>query len=299
MAPSLLPVVARAQVCARARVRLSGLLSTARRRRARSARRRRRRARRAPAPRRRALLQRPRTCAETISGSVESGRPTPTRTRAKSGEPRPRRRDFRPLWPASPPPVRVRTSPKGRSISSCSDEHAVELEVQRAARRAGRVAGLVHEGLGRQHGDARAAGPGAAVGEEPGVLLLGARQLPAARELLGHREADVVRRARVALARVAEPDDEPVDRSRARAEEPAHAAALLGALAGGVVAARVALVLALFGRGRLALADELGLLLERGLLVEGVEVGLELGRGQGGDDGLVGVVEDRDTRPAR
>ncbi|HEX6620109.1 MAG TPA: hypothetical protein VF024_10650, partial [Solirubrobacteraceae bacterium] len=42
-----------------------------------------------------------------------------------------------------------------------------------------------------------------------------------------------------------------------------------------------------------AVADELGLLLEGGLLVEGLEVGLELGRGERGDHGLVEVVEDR------
>src|SRR5919206_485304 len=53
-----------------------------------------------------------------MSGSVESGRPTPTRTRWKSGEPRSRLSDLSPLWPASPPPRRTRTSPNGRSISS-------------------------------------------------------------------------------------------------------------------------------------------------------------------------------------
>src|SRR5262249_2216359 len=61
---------------------------------------------------------RPSTQAETISGSVESGLPTPIRTRQKSGEPKPRLRLLRPLWPASPPPSRVRISPKGMSISS-------------------------------------------------------------------------------------------------------------------------------------------------------------------------------------
>ena len=39
----------------------------------------------------------PRTCAETISGSVESGRPTPIRTRAKSAPPSCAFSDFRPL----------------------------------------------------------------------------------------------------------------------------------------------------------------------------------------------------------
>ena len=49
---------------------------------------------------------------------MESGRPTPTRTRQNSGLPNPALRLFSPLWPASPPPSRAWTSPKGRSISS-------------------------------------------------------------------------------------------------------------------------------------------------------------------------------------
>src|SRR5919108_1195656 len=62
--------------------------------------------------------KRERTYSETISGSVESGRPTPMRTRQKPGPPRPWATLFTPLCPASPPPSRVRTSPNGRSISS-------------------------------------------------------------------------------------------------------------------------------------------------------------------------------------
>src|SRR5207245_2283222 len=50
--------------------------------------------------------KRPSTYAETMSGSVESGRPTPTRTRMKSAPPSSRLIDFSPLWPASPPPLR-------------------------------------------------------------------------------------------------------------------------------------------------------------------------------------------------
>jgi hypothetical protein len=63
---------------------------------------------------------RPSTCLDTISGSVLSGRPTPTRTRVKSELPSPRFKDLRPLWPARPPPVRTSTLPNGRSISSCT-----------------------------------------------------------------------------------------------------------------------------------------------------------------------------------
>ena len=45
-----------------------------------------------------------------MSGSVESGRPTPTRTRWKSGPPRSRFNDFSPLWPASPHNVGFRVA---------------------------------------------------------------------------------------------------------------------------------------------------------------------------------------------
>src|SRR5436305_737037 len=64
--------------------------------------------------------KRPSTYDATISGSVESGRPTPTRTRQNSGSPKPRLRLLRPLWPARPTPSRTLTSPNGRSIPSCS-----------------------------------------------------------------------------------------------------------------------------------------------------------------------------------
>ena len=78
------------------------------------------------------------------------------------------------------------------------DEHAVEVELEGAARGADRAAGLVHVGLRPQHRDARAAGAGAALGQLAGELLLGLRQLPAAGELLRDLEADVVRRPGVA-----------------------------------------------------------------------------------------------------
>ena len=45
----------------------------------------------------RSSRKRPSTYAETISGSLESGRPTPTRTRVKSSPPSSRRSDFSPL----------------------------------------------------------------------------------------------------------------------------------------------------------------------------------------------------------
>ena len=67
--------------------RSSGLVGRGRTAR-RGARSRRRRARSASGPRAAGSSKRESTCRETISGSVESGRPTPTRTRLKSPPPR-------------------------------------------------------------------------------------------------------------------------------------------------------------------------------------------------------------------
>ena len=167
---------------------------------------------RAPARRRAAAATCPSTWAETISGSVESGRPTPMRTRAKSGVAEPGLSDFRPLWPARPPPTRVRMSPNGRSISSCRTSTRSSVDLQRAARGAGgaarprscRSAAAAPRRAGRR--------PGAPLGQQAVELLLRASGRSQRRaERVGDLEADVVRRARVARARVAEPDDEPVD----------------------------------------------------------------------------------------
>src|SRR5690606_7704788 len=125
------------------------------------------------------------------------------------------------------------------------------VEVEGAARGADRAAGLVVVGLRQQDGDARPAGAGAPLGVEAGELLLEARQLPAAREQARDLEADVVAGARVALARVPEPDDEPVDGPRSAAEQPQGL--LLGLGRALVPAGGLALGL---------LADPLGLLLD-------------------------------------
>jgi hypothetical protein len=153
--------------------------------------------------------QRPSTYAATRSGSVESGRPTPTRTRWKSGEPSSRRRDFRPLWPASPPPRRVRTSPNGRSISSWTTTRRSRSSLYE--RRSGGATGLVHERLRLEDRDARAAHSGAALGQLAGELAPGLGQLPALDQGVRDAEADVVRRVGVAGPGIAEPDDQPVD----------------------------------------------------------------------------------------
>ncbi len=91
---------------------------------------------------------------------------------------------------------------------------AVEVDAQGTARRSRGTAGVVHEGLRHQHAHARAAGEGAPVGEQARILLLGPAELPALDQLLGDFEADVVAGAGVAVARIAEPYDQPVDTSR-------------------------------------------------------------------------------------
>ena len=186
-----------------------------------------------------------------MSGSVESGRPTPIRTRWKSGAPSSRLSDFRPLWPASPPPSRGADLAERQVDLVVQHEHAVEVELERAARRAGGAAGLVHVRLRLQQRDARAARAGAALGQLAGELLLGAREIPAARELVGDLEADVVRRLGVAGPGVAEPDDQPVD--RCGAEDLQDSSEDSAAVAAGLALGGVAL------GGSAVLADERGL----------------------------------------
>src|SRR5688572_7501594 len=101
-------------------------------------------------------------------------------------------------------------------------EHAVEVDAERAARRPDGAAGLVHVRLRDEDPHARPAGAGAPVRVQPCVLLLRAREPPPAGELVRHLEADVVAGARVAVAGVTEPDDQPVDLPAAAMAEEAQ-----------------------------------------------------------------------------
>ena len=152
-------------------------------------------------------------------------------------------------------------------------------DAELAAGGAGGVAGLVHEGLGQEDRDARAARPDPALGDQPAEALAGPRQLPAGAERVRDLEAGVVAGARVARARVAEADDRigsPVEASaglaRAATAEERHGRALalvVAAAAVGRLLAALALSRLLALGGLLALlADELGLLLDLGLLLE-------------------------------
>src|SRR5829696_6478216 len=93
-------------------------------------------------------------------------------------------------------------------------EHAVEVELVRAARRTDRAPGVVHVRLRLEHRDARTARPGAPLAQLAGELLARLRQVPARDQRVRDLEADVVRRRGVAAAGVPEADDQPVDRGR-------------------------------------------------------------------------------------
>ena len=164
----------------------------------RGARSRRRRARSARGPRRRARRSgRARRRRRSRGRSSRGARRRPGRARSRGRRAR-WARLLSPLWPATPPPSFERTSPNGRSISSWSATTISSGTL--SAPRAGPadVAGLVHEGLRQQHRDARAARAGAALGDQAAEVLLRLRQVPAARELGGDLEADVVAGRRVA-----------------------------------------------------------------------------------------------------
>src|SRR4029077_13440935 len=77
------------------------------------------------------------------------------------------------------------------------DDHAVQRRLERPARRPDAVAGGVHVGLRQQDRHAGPAGARAPFGDQTTELPLGARQLPAAGELLTDLEADVVATAGV------------------------------------------------------------------------------------------------------
>ena len=125
----------------------------------------------------------------TMSGSVVSGRPTPTRTRQNSAPPSSRFKDFSPLWPASPPPSLTRMSPNGQVDLVVDDEDAVEIELVGPARRADRAPRVVHERLRLEHRHPRAARAGAALGQLTRELLLRLRQVPALDQRVGDAEA--------------------------------------------------------------------------------------------------------------
>src|SRR5438445_3808406 len=141
----------------------------------------------------------------------------------------------------------------------------VERHLELAACWTGRAARFVHIRLGQQHRDARPSDAGTALAQEAREDLPRLREVPARGELVRNLESDVVPCAGVLRARVAQTDDEEVDRSR-RPGAPAKQAHVVltsffaAALALGGLATALALARSFLALGSLGLlADELGL----------------------------------------
>jgi hypothetical protein len=107
------------------------------------------------------------------------------------------------------------------------DEHFARLELVEPGRATDRAAGLVHVGLRLQQRDLVAVEPDL---RELSRELRAPRAAVAARELLDDEMADVVPVARVLAARVAEPDDEQVERRPLTTGPEAHGRLALGGL---------------------------------------------------------------------
>ena len=257
---------------------------------------RRRRARPGRRPRRRLAPARRARRPATMSGSVESGRPTPTRTRWKSGAAELALERLQAVVagePAAEPRRGCRRT--GRSISSWTTSTRSRSSLKEPRAGPTERPGLVHVGLRAQHRDARAARAGAALGQLAGELLLRLRQLPArgrARPRPGSRRCAGCRRSRARGCRARRPASRPGVEPRSsfscRRPRPTASSPVVALGLG------LGLGLELLALERLAvLADQLGLGLD--LLLDR----LERRRGDRGDDGLLGVVEQRDAARAR
>ena len=109
------------------------------------------------------------------------------RRHGREGSPRSpssRLSDFSPLWPASPPPRRVRMSPNGRSISSwiTSTRSSGTFNAPRAG--LDRAPRLVHVRLRQEHRDPRTARTRAPLGQQPRRTSSSPAADPSARQRL-------------------------------------------------------------------------------------------------------------------
>ena len=112
--------------------------------------------------------------------------------------------DFKPLCPPADPRARARSLPSGSCTSSTTISRSADVDLEVPRQLADRLAAEVHERqrLGQQR---------AAVRPTPlGDQRLGRRRLEPdrcpPREFVDHREPDVVPRALVLRARIAEPN---------------------------------------------------------------------------------------------
>ncbi len=130
----------------------------------------------------------------------------PRRTRRKSREPRCSAIERRPLWPATPPPVLIRTLPAARSSSSWHDHDPAERQLVEADGRGDRLAGQVHVGLRLLQQDPLAPRRPRSIRPEKRL-----RQGPKpwlSRDRVDRHEADVVAMAGIAGTGIAEPDQQ-------------------------------------------------------------------------------------------
>jgi hypothetical protein len=87
-------------------------------------------------------------------------------------------------------------------------DDVIEGDAQLASRGARGVPGVIHEGLGQEDRDAGASRTGATVRDQAAEALAALRQLPAAGELIGDLETEVVPGAGVLASRIPETDDQ-------------------------------------------------------------------------------------------
>ena len=230
-----------------------------------------------------------------MSGSVESGRPTPTRTRAKSGGPEARSaatsgRCGRPgRRPRACGPRRT----AGRSRRAATSTRS-RSTLQRAARRADRAPGLVHVGLRaaapRRAGRRGRCGPRSAARR---TSSFGAAGAPSARASSSATSKPTLCGVpRVARARVAEPDDSQSTGRRGPPER-RRTAPRYSESASPASARLAALVLAALGASPRPSPTSSVSCLE---LLLGLAARAR--RGERRDDGLVDVVEERDAARA-
>ena len=142
-----------------------------------------------------------------VTRSLSPGWPIPMRTRRKSREPSCSAMERRPLCPATPPPVLIRTLPAARSSSSWQTTICCQRQLVEARGLGDRVAGQVHV-----RSAASAAGPSCRP-SWPSLTRLAKLAAPGAeavrpRHRVDRHEADVVAVASVAGAGIAQPDEQ-------------------------------------------------------------------------------------------
>ena len=201
----------------------------------------------------------------------------------KSLLPSSRLSDLSPLCPASPPPTRVRTSPKGRSISSW-----ITSTRSRGTRKAPRAGPTLRPASFMWVSGSSSAIRGPPAPARPSRNRPRKRSraagAPSGRELRRDGKADVVTRALILATRVAKPDDEPVDRGTAR-----EAQELLALVARRRVGGRLPSPSSAAGPPRLA--DQAGLLLD----LSSSSSRRRRGGAQRRDHDLVEVAQQRDA----